>query len=217
MALAIPLRQNQIEAAGRLHARLTQWQMSDRVLERVRQTFPDFDTESTLLKIVTLNGLYGTNVLALIRVAGHVAHVMAEADINAAGLEIVERMAAFPADSQKGPRRLTSFASKFAHFFIDSNRFPICDSYAAAMVSHHLKGTRGTKVHTKSYLAYVKDFHALREGAGLACSTRELDHYLWLAGVYRDFRRGNKKINVDVRQLIENPGKSAPDLRALLP
>jgi hypothetical protein len=34
----------------------------------------------------------------------------------------------------------------------------------------------------------VANFHQLKQAAGLQCTTRELDHYLWLAGMYRKWK-----------------------------
>ena len=48
MQLAVPLKTFQIEAASRLHARLKQWQISDKALKRLAERCPGFDAEVTL-------------------------------------------------------------------------------------------------------------------------------------------------------------------------
>jgi hypothetical protein len=59
--LAVPLTMTQIEAANRLHGKLLQWQVTDRALYILQVNLPGFDIEATLLKVVTVNQLYGTS------------------------------------------------------------------------------------------------------------------------------------------------------------
>jgi len=141
MPLAVPLSRDQVAAANRLHAGLRQWATADRALGALAERFPEFDETSTLLKAVTINAMYGTNVWALDRMARHVMAVLSETDLARAGPELVERLATPPpAPGQKRRRTHLSFAAKFAHFFIDAERYPILDSYAAKMVELHLPG-----------------------------------------------------------------------------
>jgi hypothetical protein len=97
-----------------------------------------------------------------------------------------------------------SFASKFAHFFIDMERFPIYDSYAVKMVAYHL-GRHGQDRKTEyPYKAFIEDLHRLRNNARLSCTARELDHYLWLAGLYQVWLRDpDSPINIEVKKLFE--------------
>lgn len=204
MDLAVPLSRSQVIAANRLHASLKRWRRGERALESLKERFPGFGQEATLLKAVAINSLYGTNVFAIARLAERVSRVLVRTKIGRAGPDLVESIAILPSeDADQEERRFISFASKFAHFFIDSDRFPICDSYAAAMLKFHLKGTTSTQVNTPSYSQFVVDFFALKESVRLSCSTRQLDHYLWLAGLYRHYRKGKKKINVEARTLFE--------------
>ncbi|GHO80505.1 hypothetical protein KSD_82760 [Ktedonobacter sp. SOSP1-85] len=120
--LAVPLLESQIEAANRLHQHLQQWQVADKALSALQLRFPGFDMEATLLKVVVVNQLYGTNILAVTRMAEHVTTIMLSAGGRNA-FDLVEQIALF-----SGKKHL-SFASKFAHFFIDMERFPIYDSF----------------------------------------------------------------------------------------
>ena len=71
--------------------------------------------------------------------AGHVEQVMRATDPATANEGLVEVMAHLPStDAQKPGRHFRSFASKFCHFFVDADRFPIKDSYAEKMLKHHL-------------------------------------------------------------------------------
>jgi hypothetical protein len=88
MGLLVPLTQIQIDAACRLHQRLDQWWLSDTALKRLRETFPSFDRESCLIKSVVINTLYGTQVLAIVRMAQHVETVLRESDIKTAKIDL---------------------------------------------------------------------------------------------------------------------------------
>src|SRR5258706_12930302 len=76
--LVVPLTMSQIEAANRLHGKLLQWQVTDRALYIIQVNLPRFDIEATLLKVVTVNQLYGTNVYAVVRMAQQINAEVAE-------------------------------------------------------------------------------------------------------------------------------------------
>jgi hypothetical protein len=108
--------------------------------------------------------------------------------------------------------RFRSFASKFAHYFIDAERFPILDSYAESMVSLHL-GPRSVRDASQPYAAFVENLHTLKRLAGYTGSMRALDQYLWLAGQYQAWRRNaDRPLNGEIRDLFEK----RPDLAGLL-
>ena len=56
------------------------------------------------------------------------------------------------------------------------------------MVVYHLGDQGFVRDTDNPYKAFVANFHRLKQVAGLECKTRELDHYLWLAGMYRKWR-----------------------------
>lgn len=203
----VPLCREQIEAACRLHAKLSLWRAADQALEALGQRFPGFQDEAALLKVVTINSLYGTNVYAVARMARHVESVMAATNVATGGPDLVERLADLPkTGEQERSRRFRSFASKFAHFFIDSERFPILDSYAASVIKLHLGATGYVLDPGQPYRAYVANFQKLRQQAGWLGKGRELDRYLWIAGQYRAYqRRERAQINTELRQLFDNP------------
>lgn len=218
MALAAPLTTNQIEAAGRIRTHLGQWVLSDEALETLRQRLPRFEPSAVLLKVVAINALYGTNVYALVRMADHIGKVLMGADLGQAGPELVEAIAALPvASAVEKPRRHISFASKFAHLFIDAERFPIYDAYSKRVVESHL-GRGTTAAPRQPYVSYVADFRRLMDLAGWRGSSRELDRYLWLAGLYREWTKNHDApIYSEARRLFASPPPDvARDLAALL-
>lgn len=206
------LSEEQIAAAVTLHATLAQWQVTDRALRRLQEAMAGFGPEEALLKVVAINALYGTNVFALVRAATHVGKVLGSADLGSAGPELVESLANIPTTSDGRPRRYVSFASKFAHFFINSERFPIYDSYAERMLSLHL-GASAVRDPARPYEAFTANLGRLMHEYGLGCSYRELDRYLWLAGQYRAYEKGGRMLNTELVHLFDNP---SAEQRALL-
>ena len=206
-SLAIPLTMAQIEAANRLHGKLLQWQVTDRALHALEENLPGFAIEATLLKVVAVNQLYGTNVYAVVRMAQHVTEVMQDAS-GIEDTDLVEELASLAGQKH------CSFASKFAHFFIDKERFPIYDSYAVKVVAYHLGKHGQVRNAVKPYKAFIENLRRLRNNAQLSCTTRELDHYLWLEGLYRAWCKNKAlKINAEVKETFNSP---SPEVKAEL-
>jgi len=222
MPLAVPLSHSQIAAAGRLHQRLEQWCQADAALLRLRDSLPDFDADSCLLKAVVVNSLYSTSVLAIAAMARQICAVMACKDLQASGCELVDRIAPLMLDPGEAPRKFISFASKFCHFFVDEERFPIYDGAARSALRMHLGSTRIGSPTDSAYAAFREDLARLRGEAGLACSNREIDRYLWITGMYMKWQKDRKKkdfaMNVELKQVFEQPTtEQDADLHALLP
>lgn len=219
MDIVVPLSQSQIVAAQNLRGRM-HWPAIDRALYDLSNLVPGFGLEATLLKVAAINQLYGTNVFATVRMAEHIVNVMADRGDFPIGIDVVEQIAALPAlKSQRQKRSFCSFASKFAHFFVAPQVFPVYDTYASKMVAYHLGPQAEIRGATKPYKAFVQNLKRLRDGAHLTCSTDELDRYLWLTGLFFTWDRDrNAKINVEVRNLFESPSpQQAAELDALLP
>jgi hypothetical protein len=156
---------------------------------------PGRDQESILVKVATLNQLYGTNVYAVVRMAEHIVSVWAsDPDWTYA---TVERVAALPpSETQKRARRHRSFASKFAHFFVDAKRFPLYDSYAVKMLRVHLGKGALAAATSPTYGSFADAFFRLRDESGLRCRVVELDKYLWLAGQHCTLARGGRAAEI---------------------
>jgi len=222
-SLSHPLCQAQVDAANALHARLTGWQRADAVLAALAQHFPSNTSESDVLpKAIVLNSLYATRVLAIQAMAKHVAEVLTDAG-DQPGVEVVEEIAwlrGLGKDRDKS-RRFLSFASKYCHFFVDQNRFAIVDDFAASAVRLHL----GQHAHTyankpSDYPEYLAAIDRLRTAAGLSCSYRGFDRYLWLRGQWEQWQKPPSKdgirgsgVNPEVRALFSSGCRGS---RALL-
>jgi hypothetical protein len=215
----LPLAVEQIATANRLHSRLSSWEAADQALEALARRFPGFDGEAALLKAITVNSLYYTNVMAIVRMAKHVEAIMSVTELDSAGPELVERLADLPRTaSQTRARRFHSFASKFAHFFVDPERFPMKDKYADKELKRHLGQAAYVSDSQRPYVAFVANFQALKQNLGWGGTNRGLDRYLWLAGQYRAWLKNHESnINSELRELFTSPPDDvAAELASLL-
>jgi hypothetical protein len=150
--------------------------------------------------------------------AEHVTGVIAQQSEAISDVELVKRISALPKTaSQLRDRKHVSFASKFAHFFIDAERFPIYDFYADEMLAYHLGRRTMLKDTENPYRAFVHNLHVLRENVNLFCTFKELDRYLWLAGTYRAWMKdAQAPINAEAALLFADAGANA-DLHVMMP
>jgi hypothetical protein len=218
--MKLPLTRNQIAAAMRLHGQMIGWRTTDLALAKLSQSIPGFDAQACLLKAVSVNALYGTQVFSIVRMADHVQEVMRTADISKAGVELVDRLARMLARAGHKPRIFVSFAAKFCHFFVDSGRFPIYDEAARLMLKLHLGEEGYPQSKTEPYQAFWDAFEAVRRAVGV--DGRELDRYLWISGMYERWLRQRKKkhvlVNAELQQLFNSPTEAGKrDLDVMLP
>jgi len=210
--LANPLSKAQLEAADDLYMNsLSGWRAADGALAELKDRFPEFGQTSVLLKAVAVNTLYGTNVLAIQKMAEHAVSVLSNADLSTAGPELVEEV------GNLDKRRHISFGSKFLHFFLDRERFPIFDKYATEMVENHLGRANSVRNHKHPYMAFFENFHKLKTLSGIECNSQELDRYLWLAGQLNAFKRDPEtEINRETRDLFSEPTEGQKQLLGAL-
>jgi hypothetical protein len=212
--LAVPLTLKQIQVAGELHGMLEQWRLSDNALRRLHRALPGFDEETCLLKSIAVNSLYGTNVLAIIPMAKHVRNVLLRPGATEQGADLVDQIAAVTLNGTT--HRRTSFAAKFCHFFVDENNFQIYDDAAKKAIKLHL-GDQYSGDDRKPYATFCDNFGRLRAAIGFRGSPRAMDRYLWLVGMYMNWKK-ERQINVELRGLFEHPSnKQKVLLRKLLP
>jgi len=209
MRLSVPLVETQVAAAGKLHDELEQWKAADRVLEYLAKTMPEnTDPDRVLLKAAALNQLYGTNVFYLHAMAQQIVEIFSS-EATSDECSLVERIAYLEASG----KRHQSFASKYCHFFVDSQRFPLFDQYVPAVVRMHLgRGNYRCKTTDRTYRNFYEDLQTLRRSISFDPTVRELDHYLWLRGQWETLssKGGRARIGAEVRDLFKRRGS---DLR----
>jgi hypothetical protein len=203
--LAMPLSNSQIEAAVRFWDD-GGWETKE--INQLKRVFPE-PQDAIRVKAIVLNALYGTNIIAISKVADCVERVLNTN--HSTGPDLVEELVA--EIRQITERNNYSFAAKYAHFFINSD-LPILDSYAEWMVSKHLGPMKSEN--PKRYLKFVEDVETLKEAAGLTCNCTELDAYLWVAGEYWSWKTNPKlNINGDLRPYFERLAKAPESERTL--
>ncbi|MGA3258127.1 MAG: hypothetical protein ABSE35_04555 [Bryobacteraceae bacterium] len=207
--MAQPLTQTQIEAASRFWA--SGWESKE--LAQLKQAFPGRG-DGIRVKAIVLNTLYGTNVIAIYKVAGLLEELLLEGSC-ATGPSLVEELV--ERIKKKTGRGHYSFVSKFGHFFVDSN-LPVLDSYAEWMVAWHLGKAQSRN--PKRYTRFCENLKMLIDLAGLNCDCAGLDAYLWVAGEYRSWLEDKKAIissdlKASFERLEKDPG-SESTLRDLL-
>lgn len=111
-SLAVPIAAAQIHAATSLRAYMPGWRHADDALDAVAARFPDWDMPSILVKVVTVNELYATRLLATARMAEHIHGLLQASDHRVGELALVHEIAALPAAPGKKQRHHRSFASK---------------------------------------------------------------------------------------------------------
>jgi len=217
MEIANHLPREGIVAAGNMREGMPGWKTSDKALELLSERFPDFDEASILLKTVAINALYSTNVYATTRMAEHIKKVLGGVEGTLEGPQLVEEIARLPiTDTQKRNRRHYSFASKFAHFFIDPEEFPIKDGYAIEMLKYHLGKENFKLDDSKQYVAYVENYAQLKKDLGYGVSNKELDIYLWIAGEMKTWMKNdNASINTELRGVLNDYSNNGKDVEVI--
>ena len=199
-----PLTRERIDAAVRLHEdHLPQWRGADAALKAVKAAFgADFSYAPNLVRVATVNTLYGTNLKATHRMARHLAGILPRAAELLDPAQLVEALATLPPLAGEAPRRHRSFASKFCHFFVNADRYPIFDTAARDAIRLHL-GPGAARQAETGYAGFCGALAQLKATYDLAVPVRDLDRYLWIAGMYLVFARGRRDINRDLLTLFE--------------
>jgi len=222
MALAIVLSEHQIESARRMFASMPRWQLAEGALVALAEAMPAFDLQACLVKTVAVNSIFGTQVLATMRMAEWVHKLLGNGRRQEHGIELVETMAALKPNEGDKQRVFTSFAAKFCHFFVDGERYPIYDDAARQALRLHL-GKSYVEDPPHPYTGFCAGFDRLRTEARLEANTRELDRYLWLMGMYLRWHKARQKntkpiVNEELGSLLNAPTpKFAKELKAMLP
>jgi len=210
-ASQVPLRPEQIKAAQAIYSNYTEdWRRTDAALADLKEKMPGFKSSAALVKAAAVNSLYGTNVYAISAAARRVEDLLDGKNLRSAGPELVEEMASIRLPEGK-VRHCPSFASKFAHFFIDYDRFPIYDSYAVKMLRDHLG--HDALASEPTYMAFEKAFRTLAREVDLGSDTRQLDRYLWIVGEYREWLKNPKSVHSELRRQVFETDPQPPELK----
>ncbi len=154
-----------IAAAVTLWGRSAELIRAERGLFALQGCFPRYDPESVLLKVVALHSVDSSRTLPAARWAMHAHELLHAQDPRAAGFELVDALAALPGTRPGDSKRATTLASRFAHYFVDVDRFPILDSWSESALD------RLVAAHDESasrYVDFARRHAALAAAVGIA-------------------------------------------------
>ncbi len=158
--------------------------LADQAIIQLVAQFPqNTHLEHILLKVTTINDLYGTNIYATFAMAHHIHTLGIDSALRAADTEIVNQIAAVTFSGK--PRNVFSFASKYCSWH-DPLNYPLYDSYVEKLLLAYRRKDAFSVFqktdlrHYASYKRIVSDFRAHYRLAQF--SFKDLDKFLWLYG-----------------------------------
>jgi hypothetical protein len=154
---------------------------ADRVLHRVFSHHPlNRDLEDVLIKVVLLNGLYNTNVFALMEMASHIVGLGVDPDLAAGSLAVVDRVASLTIRGKT--RRHYSFATKYCSWH-RPDAYPIYDGLVERLLWRYRAQNRFaefSRPDMQDYAKYRSILEAFIRHFELAdLSFKQVDKFLW--------------------------------------
>ncbi len=192
-----------LKAADYLYRRMKGWLLIDSTLDHMRERDPsNLEIDVVDAKVLAVNTFYRTRLLATRKMARHIVTQMSKASLEGRGL--VEAICEI---RLKGKiRYFRVFASKYCHFFVDPRRYSIIDRYNVRTLKVHLGDRRYTiRALSGNYRDFLEGLKTLVKRDSLEVSWRELDHYLYLWGLWRDYVDPQKRRQIagGIRELFE--------------
>jgi hypothetical protein len=182
--LSVDIRPEQIDEATWIHNHTPQRVESDQVLDLLRTDVPGWAPAALWPKVICLDRFYGTrnhHLPETVRwLSKQLPKVTEEHPGNA--VAVVRAIARVPVNGNH--IWYWSFASKFAHFFVDPDGAPIYDSWTTRALDHYLGGLRRGTDKRFWYRYHVEQVDRLRAKYNLSCTVRELDRFLFFSGHY---------------------------------
>jgi len=169
---------------------------------------------AALVKVAAINAYYGTNLYAQLRMAQHIVHLSEAEKFSRLDPELVDRIAALPPHESGGqkPKKFLSFASKFAHFFLSKEKFPIYDSVAETMLRKHFGRGEIRLSSEAKYCSFVEAIDRLRALADTQVTYVDIDRYLWFTGTYLKWKRG-ETVNAELQRYFTADRGNYPEFR----
>jgi len=139
--------------------------------------------EDVLLKVVTLNDLYRTGILATYQVAEHIFRLQVDDAIKAGAPEIVHRIAHITLGEKE--RNNYSFATKYCAWH-NPTAYAIYDRFVDQMLWGYQKQDRFAQFRQEDlrwYPRFMEVINAFRSHYQLEdVALKDIDKFLWLAG-----------------------------------
>ena len=142
--------------------------------------------ENILIKVSTLNALYGTNIKSLRPVAEKIYDLQIDGKIHgdSPSVEIVNEMAVVKNKDKQ--RNNYSFATKYCHFH-NENFYPIWDSYVDKLLKTYnsedkFSAEKSDLRNFGEYKLFLKNFRDCYKISESEVPWPTLDKFLWLYG-----------------------------------
>ncbi|MFC3833333.1 MULTISPECIES: hypothetical protein [Deinococcus] len=168
-----------------------QGQVTEAALHKLLHTFPDNTvTAEIYLKVVAINQIYGTGILAVQPVAERIQAAVIDADLRAGDPGVVHRIDRLQFVTAKGKeidRSIYSFATKYcAHH--QPEHYPIYDGIVSTKLlaydqRDNFNSYRLKYADLRDYVKFKEVVLQFRAHYGLtAFSLRDIDQFLWILG-----------------------------------
>ncbi len=192
-----------VAAAARLWNRSDELVRCERTLFALQGCFPGFDPSSTLLKVAALSSIDVNRSIGAATMFEHVQRVVERIDRRRVGPEFVDLVAEPQRRHGRQTMRSLTFASRFAHFFLDPDSFPMLDGWTERALANCIE--RSTDAPDASrYTRFYVD-HARLASAFAPARPSDVCRFLWLRGQYTAWKRNSRTpISRAVRALIES-------------
>lgn len=158
---------------------------ADKAVEIVFRTWPaNENLPEVLIKVVTLNRLYSTNVFNVHSVAGHIVDLAIDDALQSADADLVNRIARVRLKDNRSINYY-SFATKYCAWHKPDD-YQIYDSRVEKAIQHYMKHYQFSKYSGNvlrdysRFVQVVEQFTAHFELFDI--SRRQLDKFLWLEG-----------------------------------
>jgi len=195
----------QIDAAQKLYEKMEYWRLEDTILTELSEKYPSLtDQKLTLIKATLVNSFYNARCSDIEEMTSWIVTQkpeLPEIYRNIDSNDDIKRIDLVRCIALRGRTEKTSqiqgyvFASKFAHFFLDTDAFPIYDQYARLLVHFHTEdlneeeqlNSKYGEAYRQFFRFYKKFFQLkqlLEQRDSASYSTKTLDCYLWSAGQY---------------------------------
>jgi len=161
---------------------------TEKALSILFRAYPKNDTiEEVLLKVVTLNGLYNTNILARHLVSKHICELGIDRTLASGDMNLIPLIAQVTIQTKKGnkARNNYSFATKYCSFHFPLH-YPIWDKYVNALLWDYVALDGFTELgdgELRKYpilcrvIAEFQQFYKLEQ-----FTIKQIDKFLWKYG-----------------------------------
>ncbi len=192
----------EIESAQRIYDQLGMWSAIDRALVAVSIALPGSHRAEVFAKTKAINSFYDTNVWAIYRVSDHISEVLSGSPTI--DPELVETLAAVHDPSTKADYRYYhSFASKYAHFFLSPDVFPIYDSMAEKALRQILGTQLRLGEHEGKYRRFVTHMQNTFRELKDEYNWSQIDRFLWLVGQLQVLHSNPDAGNKELKGFVE--------------